>query len=248
MSGQFNWVMPNLSDYWDDDKDAIYLNSRQLTMMNDKERALALSSIRSAVRTCTQILNDEQLIRTAHYMVDALYRAANRPELFFDLALYQYLEASAATFCECLAARGLTIRYLIDNPYEPTFYGMMRPIEIYRDWFRSSGFVYIWPHLLALEAMVLNGSQKCYFFELLPKYIDEARQTADQLVEQCRKDRRHYVLLETDGVRQTFEKSMRQKSQTGIITVMRTQPPVQGSGYNIYFDHQGIQYQNGDCK
>jgi len=234
------WFFSNIYDYWDQRKDSIYRYSSKLANLDREERSEALRVIEMAIEHHVKSASDELLVKYAFVMTDDLYRAANRTWNKFNQMLYSYLEASSGILCKLLSERGFTIHYLIDNTYKNSYQGMLKPLEIFRDWFQGSSFVYICPQEIAMEIVGSLGKDKFECFSLLPSGLKEARNIANILLEECNTERRHYVFLDTDWQPGSFAASMVSDKNPKVITIIRNQAPVPGSKcYVSCFDEKG---------
>jgi len=227
------WNLKNLTDYWDQRDKAIEKYANKLKSLSLEEKTQALDEIRSAIRKHLTVLSDEQLALAAFAMSDDLYKAVCECPSWHD-SMAEYLEASAETCCEFLSEHGYVIHYVVDNIFEPTEYGMRFPMEWFPIWFQAAGFVYICPQLVALKLMEADEKSPAAFIDCLPQYIDEARDVAEDLIERCHSENRHYFFLDTDSTESSFDMAMSLCEKKGIITIFRNEPPLQGSKANYF--------------
>lgn len=236
-----SWIFKNIHDYWDQNKDAIFNHSTEIEKLDKEKREKLFSSIQYAIENSAISFSDEQIASYAVAMTDYLYKAANRETITWGTTTFRYIEACAGTFCNILSKRGFSIHYLVDNTYEQSAWGMTKPLKIYESWFNAAGFIYICPQRIAHYMMKTDDMDK--YFVLLPKYIENARNIAKTLINKCHKDKKHYILLDTDYEPETFQVAEAAESFPLTITIFRDEPPVKGTNVRIHcFDREGRSY------
>jgi hypothetical protein len=109
-----DWMLPNVTDYWDERVEAIERLSRVIEAVPEAERAAQLSSISAAVGRHATALMDADLAKYAVPVVEDLYKAAVK-RTYLDEPLLQYLAASCRPFFQALSVRGYMVQYFIDN-------------------------------------------------------------------------------------------------------------------------------------
>jgi len=223
-------MLPKITDYWDERVQAIDKAAAELHELDDRERAV--SEISAAVREHVRVLPDETLLRAAVPVLDDLYKAACSSGRW-DAKLGSYLDASAGTFLALMAERGYRCQYLVDNAWED----MTRPLQLFPSWYGAAGAVYACPQNIAFELMHTDdpSTTRDDLARMLPTYIREARDVAARLVDTCRDDGRHLVLLDTDFEEQSFALPFKQAGATGVLTVFRNEAPVAGTTVQTWF-------------
>ena len=229
------WVFKNIFDYWDQNQDAVYRCSTEIAGLDESKQAEAFDLISQSMTIHADNLNDKELLMAAFSMSEDLYKAANRAPTLFDETVQQYLTSSAGVFCKALMKRGFVIHYIIDNEFEKTFDGMVRPLDLYQGWFQAAGLIYVCPQSIALEIMTQDRHERSEYFNLLPAFADEARDVANDVLDQCHSKRLHYVFLDTDSNPDSFQKAFNADSQPGVLTIFRNEPPIEGSKSSANF-------------
>ena len=228
-----NWCFSQMFHYWDWRNDAIYIHAQEIETYNDDKKADVFASIRSGIESLFDNISEKQAAMLAFGMVEDLYKSLNKSIIYMSDSVLQYLQDSAGTFCKLLTKREFVIHYLVDNSFEPTERGMVGPLKVFRQWFYASGLLYICPQHIAFDIMEKDGTQEKYF-ELLPRYIAEARLISNMLIDRCHHEKRHYVLLDTDSVPDSFKKSLDVIEEPYVVTIFRNDPPIQGSQVKLW--------------
>jgi hypothetical protein len=231
-----NWLLSKITDYWDSKRDSIEKYASEITTASPEVRANSLDAIRKAIAEHVRVLPERTLLDVLWIVADDLFKAGNSVSGEgggFD----SYLEASAGTLFALARKRKCILHYLVDNVYEQTEFGMRRPLELYENWFRSAGLVYICPQRLAISLMNHDKHDSKQNFKLLPKYINEAIDLARLSVEKCHTDARHYVFLNADSSDKpfSFECCLKIAGSPGIVTALRTEAPIVGSKVSITY-------------
>lgn len=214
--------LPHVTDYWDEQVRAIDRMASELAQLDDAGRTAALEEIRADVREHVDALPDELLIKASVAITDDLYKAACASDRW-DSWLGAYLAASGATYFARLAERGYVVFYVVENEFDDP----QRPLELFKPWFGSAGFVYACPQHLAFQLMEADGETPSQ--ELLPRYITEARIVAEQLAAKCREERRHLMFLDADSVEGSFTEPLADAGEDGFITIFRNYAPAAGT-------------------
>jgi hypothetical protein len=226
-----SWVFQKISDYWDQNEDAIYRYSSEIHEFDEEKKENVYSSIQFAIETVTESFSDKTMAAEAVFMTDHLYKALNRQFLFWGETTIRYLDASIGTFLNILSKRGFLIQYLVDNSFTPSIWGMMKPMKYYSDGFNAARFIYICPQKIAYELMKIDDMRS--YFTLLPQYIKEARSVANNLIKKCHETQKHYVLLDTDYEPELFQTAKSVSSNPLVITIFRNEAPVKNSNINL---------------
>jgi hypothetical protein len=224
------WMLPKITDYWDDRVRAIDTASSSIGALGAAPRAAALQDIRAAVTEHVRVLPDEMLVRAAVPIIDDLYRAACSTDRWDD-ALADYLEASAGTFTRLLLERGYLVQYLIDNAWED----MTRPTELFDAWYQASGLVYVCPQRILVE-LLPNDPQEHSPDSATPLAgdIDEARDIAMRLVQGCQESSRHFVQLDTDRTEDSYATAFARCGEAGVLMIFRAEAPEPGSNVQVW--------------
>lgn len=223
-----DWFPKRITDYWDQQAEAITTAAKRLEKLSLAGLELALAEIARGVRRHANALSEQNLLTAAFCMTDDLYKAVSVLS-YWDPSLAKYLNASARTLCTLLYERGFVIRYVIDNTFSLTPVGMSGPLEWYPMWFSEAGFKYICPQHLALSFMRDDGIKTNEVLERMPQYIDEARMVTDEVLLRCQKASDHYVFLDTDAAPTSFDVAIKGFGTANTLTIFRDDPPVRGT-------------------
>jgi hypothetical protein len=225
-------MLPKITDYWDERVHAIDTAAAELLELGDPERDRAVSEISEAVLEHVRVLPDETLLRAAVPILDDLYKAACAIGRW-DAELGSYLDATAGTFLALMKDRGYRCQYLVDNAWED----MTRPLRLFPSWYAAAGIVYACPQNIAFELMQTDdpATTQDDLAQMLPVNIREARDVTARLVDTCRDEGRHLVLLDADFEERSFAVAFEQAGTNGVLTVFRNQAPVSGSTVQTWF-------------
>ena len=234
-----NWMLPRITDYWDEQVQAIDRLSRVLDAVPPSQRDGQVALIRAAIARHVSALSDVDLTRAANCVADDLYKAVDRLS-YWDHALETYLLASAGSFFEAVRTRGYILSYIVDNNFDD----LTRPVRWFPMWYKPTGLCYICPQLIAYSLQILeNGGTADELQQpldptrlgLIPSYIEEAREIASQLIRKCRDDRRHFVFLATDSHEGCLSAALDASGHPGMIRAFRNEPPIPGSRCTVSF-------------
>jgi hypothetical protein len=240
-----NWMLPRISDYWDEQAQAIDRLSHVLDAVPPSQRDGQVGLIRAAIARHVEALSDVQLTRAAFTTADDLYKAADRLS-HWDYPLELYLWATANCFFEAVRARGFLLSYVVDNSFED----LMRPVLFYPVWYKPTGLCYICPTALAYSLPICEKLPKDDWpkddlqlrqpldparLNLIPSYIAEAREIACQAIRECYDRDRHFVLLTTDGQEDGFSAALDASGHRRVIRVFRNEAPIAGSRCTVSF-------------
>ena len=139
-----NWMLPRITDDWDEQVQAIDGLSHVLDGVPPSQRDGQVALLRAAVARHVNALSDVELTRAAYCVADDLYKAADRLS-YWDYPLELYLWASANAFFEAVRARGFMLSYVVDNSFED----LTRPVRFYPLWYKPTGLCYICPQHIA---------------------------------------------------------------------------------------------------
>lgn len=230
------WFLPKITDYWDWKSNALEKFSLELMVAEPTARDQQLSIIRSAVTEHVRVLSAQQLLNALIVAAEDIYKAANRATVGGS-AIEMYLEASAGTLFSVARQRQCILHYLVDNIFEQTSFGMTRPLKLFGAWFRAAQLVYICPQELAVRLMQNRNEDPDEFISLLPRYIDEALDVSNKLVERCHAESRHYTFLNADSSPEPFpfRACLAVAKAAGLITVLRNEAPVAGSKITVIY-------------
>jgi hypothetical protein len=118
-----SWMLPHISDYWDQRVEAIDRLSRAFAALPEGEKKPAFNAIYDAVTLHADKLSTEDMCKFAVTTIDDLYKAVNQMSQF-DQDHLQYLQAGATAFFNSIARRGYMIHYFTNN----TFSDLRRPV------------------------------------------------------------------------------------------------------------------------
>jgi hypothetical protein len=234
-----NWMLPRITDYWDEQVQATDRLSRVLGAVPPSERDSQVGLIRAAIGRHVEALSDVNLTRAAFVVADDLYKTAGRLSSW-DYPLELYLGASANAFFEAVRTRGFLLSYVVDNSFED----LTRPVRLYPLWYKPTAVCYICPQHIAYSLQILekNGPKDDLQqpldpsrLNLIPSYIAEARDIACQLIRKCYDSGRHFVLLTTDGQGDGLSAALDASGHRRVIRVIRDEAPIPGSRCTVSF-------------
>jgi hypothetical protein len=216
-----DWMLPNITDYWDERVDAIERLSRVLAEVPEADRAAHLKSIVAAVWRHATALSDADLVKYTVPIVEDLYKAVAK-RTYYDDPLLQYLAATGGPYFHALMARGYMVHYFIDNTWDR----LDGPVIGFPIWFRAAGLLYICPQEIACSQFEKDQPREKWP-ALMSKYIGDGRSVADQLANRCHAEGRHFVYLDIDAT--DFEIALKLGKGPGVIFVFRQEAPNPGS-------------------
>jgi hypothetical protein len=223
-----DWMLPRITDYWDQRVGAIERLSRALKAIPSSDYLATVTSLRAAIVRHVGALTDQHLLIAAVALADDLYKAADESS-YWDEALEQYLTASAETFFGTLSSRGYQVNYVIDNSYDD----LNRPTRFYPMWFRAAGIIYICPQHMASRVMEHDGVSESDWSGEMERYIQEGRHIASQVVSRCRTEKRSFVFLAIDGNEECLKDAYAAVGSPGVIGIFRKEAPIPGSGISV---------------
>ena len=129
------------------------------------------------------------------------------------------------------------MHYLVDNIFEHTEIGMMRPLKFFPDWFSSAGLIYLCPQLAALTLIKADKQGSHLYFDLLPEYLSEANLVVNRVAERCHFEARSYILLNADNSSAPFGlgPAAVAAGAPGVVTVVRSEAPATGSKCRVIY-------------
>jgi hypothetical protein len=216
-----DWMLPNITDYWDERVEAIERLSRVIAEAPEAERAAQLASITAAVGRHADALPEADLVKYAVPIVEDLYKAASKRS-YLDEPLLQYLAAIGSPYFQALTARGYMVHYFIDNTYER----LDGPALAFPLWFDAAGLFYICPQEIACTGFEKDKPRE-QWQALVTRYIADGRVAAEQLANRCHAAGRHFVYLDIDAT--DFAMALKPSGQPGVIHVFRNEAPIPGS-------------------
>jgi hypothetical protein len=216
-----DWMLPRITDYWDQQVEAIERLSRALEGLSDVELNTQVETIAAAVKRHAAVLSDEHLRLAALVLVEDLYKSAAQTSRI-DQPLLSYLHASGGALLDAVAARGYMLHYFIDNTWER----LDGPVIGFPMLFGAAGLFYLCPQALAARQFEKDEPRE-QWPALVSKYIVDARLVADDLAERCHQDRRHFVYLDIDATE--FPAAFKHVGEPGVIHVFRSEAPTPGS-------------------
>ena len=224
----------NLSDFWDQNKNAVIQNASRLMRLRDDERAKEILSIRHEVTRQVNALSDEQMLKLAVTLVDDIYQHVN-DEVIVGPIVFAYLDACGAALIQLLKARGYVVHYIVENQFLSTEFLFLGPFDIFKKFFNAIGLVYICPQLLGWQLMSADGINEEQYSEQFAQYADEARFLSSRLVEKCRQEDRHFIYLETDFREGCLDRVMDLQGAANVLRVFRNDAPVPDSSVDVIF-------------
>ena len=225
---QPEWGLRRLTDYWDEQVQAIDQLSRRLASVPEAQRPPQIEAIREAVVARSRALNEKQLALAAFCVMDDLYKAVSVLS-YWDKPLEQYLATSVGALSSVLSERGYTLRYVVNNTFELTPSGMNGPLEWFPVWFQAAGISYICPQHMARLLMRHDECPEQQYFAQLPRYIQEARLVSRDAVRRCEGENVHYFYLDADAESDSFDFVQETIDTPGLISIIRSDPPLPGS-------------------
>ena len=215
-------LLPKISDFWDSTKDAIPRFAAKLEALPPEFAEEMTNMIPAAVTEHVRVLLDQWLHWAAFIVAEDLYRTANAITAWTS-SVADYLACSAGTFFRILSQRGCHLHYVIDNSCQE----MQRPLELFPLWFLACGIHYECPQLLES-----SGTPPC-----------DSRGLATQHLRQAFAAGRHYLFLDTDSTDSSFEAPIEQLGTQGVLTIVRNEAPVPGSGARIYLSGKPLAWE-----
>jgi hypothetical protein len=216
-----DWMLPRITDYWDQRVEAIERLSRALEDLSDIELKAQVEAIGAAVTRHAGLLSEEQVRLVAVVMAEDLYKSAAQTWRI-DHALLSYLHASGRALLDAVSARGYMLQYFIDNTWDR----LDGPAIGFPMLFRAAGLIYLCPQALAARDFEKDKPQE-EWPALVSKYIADARAVAKDIAEDCYKEGRHFVYLDIDA--DDFSFAFRHAGAPGVIHVFRSEAPTPGS-------------------
>ncbi len=213
-----SWMPPRITDFWDQQQDAINAAARDLEAMPSSERPEALSEIAASVEWHCEALPHELHRQVAVPFVEDLYRAAIDIDRW-DEHLGEYLDASAGTYTRWLSANHIRLQYLINNTWDD----MSRPTDLFPRWFKAAGFVFACPQLISAMLTEASGSDG----------TAEARYLCNRIVEACHERNGHLVCLDVDSTPDSFALPLSKAGEAGVVTILRDEAPAPGTTVRV---------------
>jgi hypothetical protein len=230
-----DWSKKTPREFWDVRTGAIDRYSKEIRGLSREQREHALSEITRSVRGQTAALPDRMLIDASIEMTDHLYRSLSADgkggqEWVWDETLECYLAAAAATVQEQLRARGLQLRYIVDNPF-PASEIITGPVTFFRDWFQAAGFIYVCPRAIAVG--LLKALERDEPLDRFPRYLGHARRICRVVLEHCRERGSSFVFLDAEATDDSISMALEQYDAPNVICVLRRQAPAQSNEISI---------------
>lgn len=223
-----------LVEYFDQRTDAINRAAARVRALDESDRPAAYREIQECVLDKVARLPEDLLLKATVSMVDDLYKFVN-DTVWMDDALLGYLDAFAHTMMATVRARGYVARYIVDNQFSGADFLKMGPFDLFPRVFNAAGFVYTCPQWLALQLMRSDGLPEEDYDARVADYIDEARMMNDRVVNTCRNDAHHFVLLETDYIDGSLNAAFSGEYDTGALTIIRNEAPLPGTDVAVRF-------------
>lgn len=228
-------MLPKITDYWDTAQEAIPRFAAELSGLAPEAARELTALIRAEVTEHFRVLTDKQVLLATVAIADDLYRAASAIPCWDD-SVSDYLECSASSFFSLLKKRGYRLEYVIDNGFDD----LQRPTQLFPEWFRACGIVYICPQDAACRLMRADGVAVDAYPAALARTMAEARDVGSQLARRCRQEARHFVYLETDCIEGSHVTALQDRGAPGTLSVFRREAPVPGSKVEVVFPKQKL--------
>jgi hypothetical protein len=234
-----NWFFKKISDYWDNQsKNSIFEYSQIIGNYSPDKQRKTLDEIREAIFEHVAVMDDEQLNYAAFVIADDIYKSANEISIF-NSYISNYLEASAGTFFELLKYRGYCLHYLTNTLFTGSMsLGLMRPTQIFSQFFVPSGIKYICQHEIALDLMNRDGLNESDYDDNIARYLPEAKNEENMIIDQCHDNNDNYFNLQIGGEAKKFQNSFERIKDKGVITVFRSEPPISGTTCTVKFPEE----------
>jgi hypothetical protein len=223
------WMLNRITDYWDQQVDAIERLSEVLADASDAERPAQIDAIDAAITRHVRALDDKLLQQSAIPIVEDLYKSIIELSRL-DSPLLSYLEATGVPYFRELSRRGYSVNYFIDNSYN-SFGG---PVVALPAWFGAAGLAYVCPQAIAIADFEKNRPES-EWPSLAAKYTASARDVAGELVDRLRQAGRSFAYLDTDAPEGAFAAAERTRGKTGVIHIIRVEAPTPGSKCLVTF-------------
>lgn len=224
-----DWQRPTIVQYFDARDDSIGRSAAQLADLDPMERATALALVSETVLIHTDHLDDHTLARFAVSVVDDLYRMLSTTEIWQPEA-DAYLTAAHGAYLAALRARGFRLRYIVENDYHDN---LERVIQLYGRAFRSAGFAFVCPQLLARDLAIRAGAigeeDTTTVADLDPWRTQAHRLAETLLLRRADEDGHHLAYLEADYEDGDLDAIIRAPTASGSILVFRNEAPLPGS-------------------
>ncbi len=226
-----DWFFSRITDYWDNrDKNSIFEHSQVFRKYSVEEKSEIITLINKSITKHFSVLSNEQLMNVAWIIADDMYKSVNEFTTF-DESISEYLYATAGTFFDLFKDKGYSLHYLTNN----TFSDLLRPLHIFRKCFMAANLQYICPQEVALYLMKQDGIGETEYYHYIDRYIKEAEELADQIIDRCNENGDSYFYLYIDGDNEKFLSSLETIGKAGIITAIRTEAPKKGTACELYF-------------
>ncbi len=226
-----DWMLPKITDYWDQQQNAIAAFSARLRGLDDTAVKAEQDAIEAAVRAQTDVLDEFRLMIAAICVFEDLYKAACMIDTW-DEAVEAYLAASAGTFTTVLREREFTVQYLVTHPWE----GTGRPFVIFPAWYRAAAIPYCCPQQVLDYRTGIDGIETPEDYEdVAPGGIDGIRGNVNEAVAECHRLGMSFVQLDLDPVETSFQEAMKHRGEAGVLTLQRDGPPTPGSKVSTSF-------------
>jgi hypothetical protein len=137
-------MLGKITDYWDSNARAIDSFAKEVGSLPPASQGATMRDLEAAVREHVRVIPAPLLPTVAMVVADDLYKAACWIDRWDD-DLAGYLRASAGPFWSSFGERGYVLHQLIDNVFED----LARPLELFPEWFRSCGIIYVCPQSVA---------------------------------------------------------------------------------------------------
>ena len=228
-----DWFLNKITDYWDSNNNALHTHAKSLSQLSGTDYESALVDIQNAVTEHARVLPDNALQQVAWIMVDDIYKSVNM-RFILQNPLLDYLSASAETLLKIVKNRGYVIQYLVDNAFAADEVHMMGPVTVFPLVFKASGLIYICPQEHAIKMMGSDSVDENNLYSSMPRYIEEARDVCNMIINRCHEEKYPYIFIDTDSQENSFDTAISQRNKSGIVIAYRCEAPVKGSKVHVF--------------
>lgn len=228
-----SWLFQKVTDYFDNRfQNNIYQFSGELAQYPPEQRKNIYAAISEHIIAYMErcIKNNEILQTIACCVVDDMYRSINS-ERYFSSEIMEYLDATGRIFLEYLSRKNVSIHYLCNN----TFTNSDAIVWLFPAFLNSCGIQYYSPHYIAWLLMERDGIPYRKFEMEYPRYQKEALCVMHKAIVESNERGDHYLVLFPDADRDDFFPATEAIGKTGVLTIVRTEPPLDSAKFGAYF-------------
>jgi hypothetical protein len=228
-----NWTFKKIFDYFDNrTKNSIWHYSQAFFKMSKNQQNQATKDIEKSILNHLEKINSDvefipnykNVQTTAAIIIDDIYRSANLL-YYFNNDVSSYLKITAKNVANWLKKNNIIVHYLCNN----TFLNTQRPFGLFRNVFEAAGFSYFCPQEIAYHQIITDGHKPEHFEVLLKKYITQARNKTQDLINETIAKGYSYIHLDIDGKPEVFEKDFLYGKKPGHVICFRQKAPQESS-------------------